>query len=278
MKSNTGHAEAASGVAGLAKLLLMFREKSIPPQVNLHTLNPRLSDMGSYNFAIATQLKPWKTIQHVPRRALLNNFGAAGSNAALVVEEFIGRITEDSQPRTSYPFIISARTALVAARLRERYLKRLKGCQVPSIQNLCYTATARRQRYEYRISMVCRTSENLCTKLDQHDASAILRRSPDKHPIVFVFSGQGATHLGMGKELLNTSPLFRKIVLQCDGFLRNLGMETIIPMIDGSQTQTPDSYLGNIIVSQCACFVVEHALAQLWRSWNIIPDLVIGHR
>ena len=234
--------------------------------------------MGSYNFAFATQPTSWQAIQNVPRRALLNNFGAAGSNAVVVVEEFVERNRKEFQPRTSYPFIISARTALVATRLREQYLRMLKGCQVPSIQSLCYTATARRQRYEYRISMTCRTSEDVCTKLDQHDASAIVKRSPGKSPIIFVFSGQGATHLGMGKELLTTSPLFRKIVLQCDGFLRSLGMETIIPMIDGSQMQTTDSYLGNIMVSQCACFVVEHALAQLWRSWNVIPDLVIGHR
>ncbi|KAI1528845.1 Polyketide synthase modules, partial [Pyrenophora tritici-repentis] len=87
IKGNIGHAEAASGGVGLAKLLLMMQRKKIPPQASFQHLNPRLSSIADHNIMIPTRVMDWNSTHDSPRRALLNNFGAAGSNAALILEE-----------------------------------------------------------------------------------------------------------------------------------------------------------------------------------------------
>ncbi|ROT35234.1 phenolpthiocerol synthesis polyketide synthase ppsA [Sodiomyces alkalinus F11] len=88
VKGNIGHAEAASGVAGLSKLLLMMEHGTIPPMGSFKSLNPRLSSvMNEYNMVVSDRAQKWGGSSIRPRRALLNNFGAAGSNAALILEE-----------------------------------------------------------------------------------------------------------------------------------------------------------------------------------------------
>lgn len=278
VKSNTGHAEAASGAAGLTKLLLMLRERAIPPQANLRSLNPRLSGMEQYNFAIARELQPWKPPPGIPRRALLNNFGAAGSNAVLIVEEFQERPVRQIMLRSSYPFITSARTSDACLRLQDQYLRSLDKRPSQDIRDICYTATARRQRYEHQFRLCCKTTDELTTKLKQKDSPKITKSHSSRAKIVFIFSGQGAIRSGMGKELLTTSPLFRELVLKCDKTLRALGYKSVLPMLDGSYIRDSYSFEDNVVIGQCACVVLEYALAQLWCSWKVFPDIVLGHR
>ena len=278
VKSNTGHAEAASGAAGLAKLLLMLREKSIPPQADLKTLNPALADMDSYNFAIATKMQSWPTIRRLPRRALLNNFGAAGSNAALILEEMSETVLEKAPQRSSYPFVISAHNSAACIRLCDQYAQILEEKDRHQMANLCYTATARRMRHEYQARFTCKSIEEVRSVLGQHKAPVVRDGTSEQRQIVFVFSGQGAVHNGMGKELFATSPLFRDTVRKCDEILLGFGVKSVVPLIEGSYKRQEYSEEDDIILSQCACIVLEYSLAQLWRSWKVEPDLVFGHR
>ncbi|EEY23691.1 phenolpthiocerol synthesis polyketide synthase ppsA [Verticillium alfalfae VaMs.102] len=88
VKGNIGHVEAASGIAGLIKLLLMMKHETIPGQGSFQTLNPRLTPLANeHNFVVPNSPRKWTRTKGHPRRALLNNFGAAGSNAALILEE-----------------------------------------------------------------------------------------------------------------------------------------------------------------------------------------------
>ncbi|KAL8717978.1 MAG: hypothetical protein Q9225_004837 [Loekoesia sp. 1 TL-2023] len=277
VKSNTGHAEAASGVAGLAKLLLMLREKVVPPQANLQSLNPALADMKHYNFAIATKLQSWQTIRGLPRRALLNNFGAAGSNTALILEETSEAVPEQAPQRSSYPFIVSARTSDACIRLCDRYVQNLDEKQCRRLWDICYTATARKQRHKYQARFTCRSVDELRTNLRQQTTPVVRTEYANKRQTVFVFSGQGAVHNGMGKEVFATSPLFRENVHICDKILHEFGVKSIVPMIEGSYKRHMHSEEDDIILGQCACVVLEYSLAQLWRSWKVEPDLVIGH-
>ncbi|KAL9599307.1 MAG: hypothetical protein Q9219_003934 [cf. Caloplaca sp. 3 TL-2023] len=277
VKSNTGHAEAAAGAAGLAKLLLMLREKSIPPQVNLQHLNPALADMDRYNFAITTELQPWHIIPGLPRRALLNNFGAAGSNAALILEEMPEVESEQVPQRSAYPFIVSARTTYACSCLCNLYVQRSEGKHCERLQDICYTATARRSRHEHQVGFTCRSVEELRVNLGEDKASVLRTDHVKRKQIVFVFSGQGAIYNGMGKELFKTSPVFRDSVLQCDQLLREFGVKSVVPMMEGSYDRQVYSEEDDIIMGQCACVVLEYSLAQLWCSWKVEPDLVMGH-
>lgn len=280
IKGNIGHAEAASGSASLAKLLLMLHHSKIPPQVGLKTLNPKLQDLASHNIRIPTQLLNW-TSSSRPQRALLNNFGAAGSNVALILEGFRDGVRKDrgEVQRKAYNWVVSAKTAQAIHVLVERYRQMLSKGQSISISDLCYTATARRQLYDYRLSLVVQSVTDLSSQLASPSCLEVVNfRSPRLTPVVFVFSGQGGFYLGMGRQLLHTAPVFRNKVTECDRILQQLGHVDVRPsqVLDGiADLATPTA---GIVWSQVGCFVLEVALAALLQSWGIRPDVLIGHR
>ena len=280
IKGNIGHSEAASGSAGLAKLLLMLRQGKIPKQASLNTLNPRLSGLVGNGIFIPRTTQDWKRPSNLPRRALLNNFGAAGSNVALILEEHVDSSPEETGGgRSSYIFNVSARSPSALEDLVEQYKKYLKvrGPEL-SIRDVCYTATARRQNYEHKLAFACHSVDDLVEQLD----SVRLDKPADKEqskPVVFVFSGQGASHFGMGKELIETSCCFRDCVTRCDEFVQKLGFPSFTHVLTGKDNSGPNLSEGDQIVAfQCACVTIEYALARLWMSWNIHPDVVLGHR
>lgn len=274
IKANIGHAEAASGSAGLAKLLMMMKEKKIPPQAGFKTMNPKLAGLASRNIHIVTKSQNWVSKEHQPRRALLNNFGAAGSNAALIVEEFRPVSRPRGSRRIAYNLNISAKSEVALQKLLSSYRELLRDFSNADFEDLCYTVTARRQVYDYRMSLVCRNVGELIEKLNGPPESTLCKSS-GKRPIVFVFSGQGSFYPGMGKQLLSTAPLFLEIVQRCDSLLKDLGFAETIPVLQG--TFLPDGPEDNIVMSQIACFVLEYALGALWLSWNVRPDILIGH-
>ena len=281
IKGNIGHCEAASGSAGLAKLLLMLQQGKIPVQASLTNLNPRLTSFLGDGITIPRETQRWKNISSLPRRALLNNFGAAGSNVALLLEEYLEeRSQRDNQPnRSSYIFTVSARTSEALKELLLRYQQYLKekGPEL-DIRDVCYTATARRQVYEHRVSFTCSSVDDLLEQLDKVRLDQP-RVKEGSRPVIFVFSGQGASYYGMGRELIETSPLFKDTVKQCDKLVEGLGFGSVLPLLQNKDSNTTTRSESERIISfQCACVIIEYALAKLWMSWNILPDIVLGHR
>jgi acyl transferase domain-containing protein len=279
IKGNIGHSEAASGSVGLAKLLLMMQKKQIPPQASFQSLNPRLSSIADHNIMIPTQLLEWSNPYGSSRRALLNNFGAAGSNAALIVEEYRNRTARTSaRVRSSHIMNISAKSIQALEELRSRYLRLLRDASHSasvSITNLCYSANARRLQYnEFRISVTGTSIEELANKLEKVGTSKRLTKR-EQSVNVFVFTGQANLYRGMGGELQYTAPVFRKAVQQCEAILQQHGCGGVVHFITNKGSVKNDE---EEVVSQCACFVVQYALAKLWQSWGIEPDFVIGHR
>lgn len=280
IKGNIGHSEAASGAAGLAKLLLMLKKGKIPKQASLNKLNPKLPSLLGDELIIPRKALQWKKSSTHPRRALLNNFGAAGSNVALILEEYVEKTPRDvGCDRSSYIFNVSARSPWALQKLSQLYREYLKekGGEL-DIRDVCYTATARRQDYEYRTSFACSSVNDLLEQLDKIRLDQPGIRAGSK-PIIFIFSGQGASHLGMGRELMETSGFFRETVEHCDKIITDLGCSSVVPLLRSKDDTV--AFLNEseqVVLFQCACVVVEYALAKLWMSWDINPDMVLGHR
>ncbi|KAH7304207.1 beta-ketoacyl synthase [Stachybotrys elegans] len=284
VKGSIGHAEAASGLAGLVKLLLMIQEKKILPQASFRTLNPRLSAVPEHNFVIPTKLADWKPYeQGLPRRAFLENFGAAGSNAALVLEEYLGpsrnrpSAARFSSKRSCHVLNLSAKTEQALETLRSSYLALITDHPETSLEDICYTATARRLHHSvYRLSASASNLTELSKSLRE---APIHRKSSDKadtSPTTFIFSGQGGAYPGMGAELLSTSPVFRAAVDECDAILSQAGFRAVQPYLKGIPQETDDVNVA-VTLTQCAIFVLEYALAKLWMSFGVVPEIVIGH-
>ena len=250
-------------------------------QASLSSLNPRLKDFLGNSITIPLETQEWKSSSATPRRALLNNFGAAGSNVALLLEEYRSSASpiKNQIGRSSYLFNVSARSTQALETLVKQYRQYLEVMKPQlHIGDICYTATARRQNYEHRISFVCKSVDDLLKQLSSwyFDHQCLKERAKS---VVFIFSGQGSSYFGMGKELFETSPLFKSIIQKSNKFIQSLGFPDILHLLQnkGSNFRSEDNN-NQVISFQCACVVVEYALAKLWMSWNVIPDMLIGHR
>lgn len=230
--------------------------------------------LASRSIRIATEIHDWLPSKQGVRRALLNNFGAAGSNAALILEEFRPVSCTRASTRTMYNLNISAKSEAALQEFVHSYREMLQNSSSTAIEDLCYTVTARRQVYNYRISLICRNAKELLEKLDHHPSPTQCRPG-NKTPVVFVFSGQGGFYSGMGKQLLSTSPLFLETIRHCDSILNDFGYPEVMPVLQGSKFSNGPQE--GIVLSQIACFVIEYALASLWLSWNVRPEVLIGH-
>ena len=301
IKANIGHLEAASGAAGLAKLLLMLRHHEIPRLISFTMLNPELGreeELVERGIVFNRENVEWDSPGK--RIAVLNNFGAAGSNGALILEEYIsGELSNAlvaSPPASiqSHPVILgfSAKTPEAVEELRSRYLTYLRsapGLATPSLRDLAYTSTARRQLYPHRVSVAAESFDSLIPTLE----SAVPNRVLSVKKVAFVFSGQGVQYLGMGGQLYRTNEVFRSQVHECQRILEGFGFRAMIKWISGGSSvpQSPPTpveqalpdagSLDNaeaLLEYQTAVFTVGYSLAKLWITWGVEPSIVIGHR
>ncbi|KAG2359143.1 hypothetical protein BDR07DRAFT_1415802 [Suillus spraguei] len=274
IKANIGHLEAASGAAGLAKLLLMFQHDTIPAQISLKTLNPRITPLAQDHTVIDTVPTPWVRGSST-RMALLNNFGASGSNGALIVEEY-PKPSKSSASGTSYVFGISAKTREVLETLRGSYFRWFHDARNRSIHvsDIAYTATARRQLHPFRISVDVESKDQLVQALAGAEVSHVEGTFGE---VVFVFSGQGSYYRGMGKLLYSTSPVFQRCIDRSNGYLVSKGFASILPSIIGGTTDSVSGGIEQFEASQTSTMALEVALATLWIHWGLTPSTVVGH-
>ncbi|KZV60680.1 ketoacyl-synt-domain-containing protein [Peniophora sp. CONT] len=277
VKANIGHLEAASGAAGLAKLLLMLKHRAIPRMISLRNLNPRIKNLEGDHTVIDRTQVPWRPAYgDKTRMVMLNNFGAAGSNGALLLEEHVARPVDVTKTASSLVFGISAKSADALDRLRHAYINWL---QHPDYQDLAlvdvaYTATARRIVYDHRIAVSASSREELVGKLG---AASISSNENVPGKVAFVFSGQGGQYRGMGDVLYHSSAVFREIVDECHSYLVKSGFPGVLQVI------CPEDPFGTLAqeeefeINQPAIFVLEYALARMWMSWGVEPVVVVGH-
>ncbi|KAJ4000729.1 polyketide synthase [Lentinula boryana] len=274
VKGNIGHLEAASGAASLAKLLLMLKHRTIPPQISFDKLNPLIEPLENDSTVILRRATVWKP-SHAGscRLAFLNNFGASGSNAALVLEEHI----HNSCQEFGHPlvFLLSAKDEHALEKLRSKYILWLQSqeSEVVPLVDIAYSMTARRQLYSYRLTVVASERMQLIENLRK--TAIVASSTQPTRRVVFVFSGQSSQYSGMGKTLYTTSPLFKHHVDECHAILVSLGFPGVLPIILDNECVL--SYSEKIEAYQAAIFSLEYALGKLWMFWGLIPTALIGH-
>ncbi|KNZ72615.1 Conidial yellow pigment biosynthesis polyketide synthase [Termitomyces sp. J132] len=275
IKANIGHLEAASGSAGLAKLLLMFQHQTIPRQISLYTLNPRITPLENDHTIIDSVSVPWHPAPNGSTRiAMLNNFGAAGSNSALLVEEHQKPVVTSNFGETHFLFGFSAKTDSALESLRSRYLDFLENPGASSLADIAYTMTARRLIYDHRLAVSADSKEDLIIKLRRALPS---QATPKDARTVFVFSGQGGQYLGMGRSLYQKSQLFKFHVDECHAILRKEGSPGVLPILTADSPTSGLADLEEFEAYQASIFTLQYAMARLWISWGVSPAAVVGH-
>ena len=197
IKANIGHSEAVSGGAGLAKLLLMMKHREIPPQISLNTLNHKIQELGTDGAVISRDGAVWPRPLSHPRLALLNNFGAAGSNGTLILQEYGDNKSydehEDPDQDQSFMLGFSARSVTALLQYRDAFISCLqKPVESVSLRDIIYSSTARRQVFDYRIAVVGSNTGELVDKLRTAQFHSIREIADTQPHAVFAFSGQGS--------------------------------------------------------------------------------------
>ncbi|WP_433623995.1 SDR family NAD(P)-dependent oxidoreductase [Nocardia sp. CA-120079] len=281
VKTNIGHLEGASGIAGLIKTVLCLRRRELVAGLGFEPPNPRilLADLG---LRAVTGTEDWPVAD--VRRAGVSSFGMGGSNAHVIVEEApaVGSAasTVDSEA-AAVPWVVSARSEggvrAQAARLRE-WLLRHPGLDVVDV---AHSLLATRAQMEWRGSVVGRDRAELLAGLaaladPTAPAMAIEPTTgrAERRRVAFVFPGNGSQWEGMALGLLDSGGAFAESIAECAAALA--------PYVDWSLTavlrgEVDAPSLDRVDVVQPVLFAVMVSLARMWRAAGVEPDVVIGH-
>ncbi|WP_433709277.1 type I polyketide synthase [Nocardia sp. CA-084685] len=269
VKTNIGHLEAAAGIAGLIKAVLALQYAEIPRNLHFSTLNPRISLTGT-PFVIPTKTTAWPEGEK-PRIAGVSSFGMSGTNAHVVVAE---APTVEQLPPRGGPVLLplSARSPTALIELAIAHANVLEREDDPC--DVAYTAGARRDHHEWRTAVVGASGAELAEQLHAFVRAGATRARAMAPTITYVFSGQGAQWIGMGRELQGTEPVFRAALEECD---RLVAEHTSLSLLAELAAPEGESRLHRTEIAQPALFACQIALSALLASWGIRPDAVIGH-
>jgi len=286
VKTNIGHLEAAAGIAGLIKTVLSLEKGEIPPHLHLKKLNRHISLDGT-TFVIPHERLQWPTEK--PRFAGVSAFGFGGTNVHVILEEaadrdrmYRVRTDRSDSVRPLNILALSAKSETALHTLAERYTAFLAAHPTESVADICFTANAGRSHFAHRLAVTADSAAHLQERLAAFAAGQTLlhvqfgRVHNNKRPqIAFLFTGQGSQYFGMGRQLYKTEPTFRHALDRCDQILRS-ELEHPLLSVLYSEPGVP-APLHETAYTQPALFALEYALAELWRSWGIEPDVVLGH-
>jgi acyl transferase domain-containing protein len=279
VKGNIGHLEAASGVAGLIKAVLALEHGEIPPTLHFSAPNPRI-DFAASPFYVCSKLQTWAATE-TPRRAGVSSFGVGGTNAHIVLEEAPQVIATavDAQPQL---FVLSAKSESALEDATNRLAEYLRLHPELSLADATYTLQTGRRAFRHRRVWVSRTTEETVELLGQKKSTKVLSSDTQnrKGSVAFLFPGQGAQQVDMGRELYETHPIFRaQVDLCCERLAPELGLDlrdVLYPADNADKIEAQDRLMQTSL-TQPALFVVEYALAQVWLSLGVRPQVMIGH-
>lgn len=293
VKTNIGHLEAAAGIAGLIKTVLTVLHGEIPPHLHFERLNPHIA-VPDLPFQIPTEATSWP-VHDGPRVAGVSSFGIGGSNAHVILAQAPDRApapdpSPGTPPDTTSPAVaerpvhivtFSARTAQARSELAARHRRRLAEGDPADLADVGFSANTGRAHLAHRGAVVAATAAQAVTRLAACEQGKtgpghFLGNPAGRPRVAFLFTGQGSQYAGMARDLYSTQPAFRQAIDTCDGHLADRLGRSIRGLILGHDPDA-ETVIHQTAYTQPALFVLEYALAELWRSWGVEPDAALGH-
>lgn len=275
VKGLIGHTEGASGVVSLIKILLMMHESRIPPQASFNVMNPSIKASPSDNMDITVVPIPWEDDF---KTALINNFGAAGSNASMVIKQAPSRGPETngmlSSPVSSFkcPIYISAiddkGIRAYTTRLRQFLgAKRISGDHF-GIENLAFNLN-RQSNWSLGRALVFATES--INDLDQQLSSYETFATPKAKSVILCFGGQVASFVGLDRDVFDRATILRQYLDQCNSICNSICGREIYPEIFQREPIADPSVLQPLL------FAMQYSCAMSWIDCGVEPAALVGH-
>ncbi|MGK7908958.1 MAG: SDR family NAD(P)-dependent oxidoreductase [Synechococcus sp.] len=282
VKTNIGHLEAASGMAGIIKVVLSLQHQAISPHLHLNQLNPYIS-LDNTSIKIPTELQPWPNDME-PRLAGISAFSFGGTNCHAVIEEappVVPAPVAGDHPQ--HLLTLSAQSESALKDLVHRYDAWLARHPDAALADICFTANTGRSPFDHRLAITATSTADLKEQLGRADglmkSSRVVPRKRLK--LAFLFTGQGSQYVGMGRQLYDTQPTFRQAFDRCAAIVEPLLNCSLPSIVFGEASvfgeAVEDERLHQTAYTQPALFALEYSLYQLWRSWGVEPAMVMGH-
>ena len=279
VKTNLGHLEPASGMAGLAKAILMLKNRALAPSLHLVTPNPRI-DFTDLNLEVVTSYRPLAENHHRKMVVGVNSFGFGGANAHVLLQEFRPQaaISLQSEPLTA-PLFLSAQTPNALHELAGRYAETLK--QHPQSQyDIAYSAAFRRDRLKKRLVLKAGSAADMAVALGAFAqglrVSEMVLEDALAQPgsVAFIYSGNGSQWLGMGRQLMLESARFAELITGLDApILARAGFS----ILEELEADIATSQLVDTAVAQPLLFSIQVALTSMLRESGVHAQAVAGH-
>ncbi len=276
VKSNLGHMEAAAGVAGLAKALLVARHGAVPPTLHAETLN-RAIDFEGLGIDVVRRQQSLPSAS--TRRVAINSFGFGGVNGHAIIEVAEDARVESTMPTEGQPqpLVLSAQDPAALRALAGHYAERLKAA--PDRGNIAHAAWIRRDWLRERLAIVDVEDEDqraaLLAFASGEDAPGVVRATALARPArtAFIYSGNGAQWTGMGRRLMRDWPAFARDVADIASLVRQMGGPDILAALAADEP----SVLEDTAIAQPALFALQVAATNRLRDLGIAAEAAMGH-
>lgn len=279
IKSNIGHTQAASGIAGLMKLVVAMQHERLPKTLHAEQPSPHI-DWSTGTVALAREAVAWPR-QDRPRRGAVSSFGISGTNAHVIVEEAPHQDAA-AQREAGPPIVLLPLSAKSSAAVRS-YAGQLAAALPDAPLHAIGRALVRsRTQFEHRAVLVARDREQARAALEalaagQPTTAIVEGTVPAAVRLAVLFTGQGSQRAGMGRALYDAYPRYRAAFDDiCTQFDRDL--DRPLRDIVFAEPGTADAELiDQTRYTQPALFALEVALYRLVESFGVRPDILLGH-
>ncbi|MGW5023257.1 type I polyketide synthase, partial [Streptomyces cacaoi] len=278
VKSNIGHTQAAAGVAGVIKMVMAMRHGVLPSTLHVDEPSAKV-DWTTGAVRLVTESAEWPRTDR-PRRAAVSSFGISGTNAHVIVEQAPHTATgdenrpEEAPVPAALPWLLSARDEAALAAQARRLLTRLTDSD-DRPEDVAFSLATTRAAFAHRTAVVGSARDELLRGLEAlaQEQGETVTDTVSEGLTAFLFSGQGAQRLGMGRELYERFGVFAEAF---DAVCAGLDACLDRPLKEVVWGEDADP-LGRTVWTQAGLFAVEVALFRLVESWGVRPDFVGGH-
>ncbi|AWS44268.1 type I polyketide synthase [Streptosporangium sp. 'caverna'] len=286
VKSNIGHTQAASGVAGVIKMVEAMARGVVPASLHVDEPSPHV-DWSAGSVELVTEARPWPEVGRV-RRAGVSSFGISGTNAHVIIEQAAPQettpdaVTADAAGPAEvgcslsvWPWVVSGRDENSLRAQAGRLAGWLAADPGVDVREVAAVLATGRAVLEHRAVVVGAEVETIRAGLQAvaagEAAPSVVMGSGVDPVMAVLFTGQGSQWAGMGRELYAGFPVFAEAFDEVEQ-LTGLPLREVV-----FTAEEPGGALDQTGVAQVAIFAVEVALWRLVRWLGVRPDAVTGH-